>query len=283
MTIDFPPADVFSLATLTRSTMRTHTFFNLFLAALLTAVLTSGALAAAAIKSTKGDTKVTIEGQTKDAEENLELPVGAQVITGKDGEVYITLAPGVVIKLLPDSQIKITAWNDDTAEDADGNKIPQIRVTLTSGSLVAIVAEGAETGVDFRVVTSRGSVAPTSSGAFVVSVNGDTTTIIADTAALNVVDNAGKTVNVEPGFGTLLAPGTTELRTLPNREIPGSGALLAASSNAVAGAAGFIGQPGPILPQPVPESDVPPNLPQPRPTATPTPTPTPTPIPPLSP
>ena len=203
------------------------------------------------------------------------------VSTGEDGTVVIELEPGVVVQLQPKSQIVIGEILLGGAEDALGNPIPLVSITINSGTIVLLTTENGLAAVGLQVVTPRGISVPVIPGQTTISVAATSTVTVASVSGANMVTTLeGETLPVAEGLVVVLRPDGT-YTVMPILDLPNGQAINAAAQNASDNVAGSNLDPGspPTPPVPPPEPPLPPDPPRPTPTPTPTPTPSPTPTP----
>jgi hypothetical protein len=279
-------------------------------AALLALIgLLTGAHAAMLADST-GAATVTIRGQKSPAESkiNEDLPPGTIVTTGENGEVIIELLPGIVVKLTPMSEIVIGDVDMGQAFNESNEPIPQAGVTVSAGTMIVMVSDGALALGALAIETPRGSIDATQPGVFAVIVTGEpsiaTVTVACglegpyknsfkgtsdggegDRGGAFVTTTEGEQIIVPPGSAVVLKPdGTWNIIRLP--DVPGINGIW---NSAQAGLDRLPGLPNltppiapPFIPNFPPGGNIPPNQPPIVPTPVPTPIPTPVP-PPVSP
>lgn len=123
---------------------------------------------------TNGHVTVIVGGAQSDGASHVNgvLPEGTIVSTGEDGEAIIELLPGIVIKMMAKTQITIGEVAYGDARDPLGNILPMANITLSVGTIVAVLSDtGLLTG-GLNVITPRGTVTPMSAGETVITVTG---------------------------------------------------------------------------------------------------------------
>jgi len=235
----------------------------------------------------QGSASVELRGSSSSGTDNLNrsLPPGTVVSTGEDGKVVIELEPGIVIELEPNSQIVIGETIPGGAEDADGNPIPLVSITINSGTITVLTTEGGLATAALQVVTPRGVIVPVVAGQSVITVTGtdpasSTVTVASVAGSEMVTTTEGENLPVAEGLAVVLRP-DGQYQTLPIVDLPNGAAIISIAQNAAQNVAGLNLNPGgpPPPPVPPPEPPLPPDPPAPTPTPTPAPTPTPVPTP----
>jgi len=235
----------------------------------------------------EGSANVQLGGSSSSANDNLNLslPPGTVVSTGEDGKVVIELEPGIVIELAPNSQIVIGETVPGGAEDADGNPIPLVSITINSGTIVVLTTEGGLATAAIQIVTPRGIVTSVVPGQSVITVTGtdpasSTVTVASVAGSEMVTTTEGENLPVAEGLAVVLRP-DGQYQTVPIVDLPTGAAIVSIAQNAAQNVAGLNLSPGgpPPPPVPPPEPPLPPDPPAPTPTPAPTATPVPTPSP----
>jgi hypothetical protein len=243
---------------------------------------------AATLSAVEGSATVNIDGIPLEAAAKLNevLPVGAAVLTADDGRALLRLADGLFVELQPGTQAIIGEVVDGGALDAAGNPLPQIRITLNSGSLVMISTQDSLAQMSLVVVTPRGTVSPVNAGQAVVLTEGaepasSTVTFVSVSGEGIVTTTAGEPLPVGQGLAVVLsADGQTSTSTVT--DLSASGTYDALVQRAAASVAN-LSAPSPQItssqpqPSPTPTPRMTSTTAEPSPTPTPRPTPTPSP------
>lgn len=221
---------------------------------------------------------------------NEALPAGAMVVAASDGRAILRLADGLFVELQPSSELIIGETLDAGSVDSAGNPVPQIQLTLNSGSLVLLSSPESLAQIAVVIVTPRGTVTPVNAGqTLVVASGGDAVTsevtVLSLTGEGVVTTTDGNSVPVGEGLAVVLSADgkvqSTTLTDLPGAESYESTVQTAANTVSNLESAP---PPSPVVrsvssASPTPVTTVASPTPTPRPTATPTPTPSPTPTP----
>jgi len=174
------------------------------------------------VSSAEGEANVNIEGVMAPAGDKIGelLPPGVIVITGLNGRALVRLADGLFIELQPESQITFTGVAAEAVVDAGGSSLPQISVTLVSGSLVLVSTPEALAQTSLLVITPRGNLSPVNSGQLLVTADSAdpglaTVTIAVVKGDALVTQTGGDTTPVGEGLVvTLKADGQSSMGTL---------------------------------------------------------------------
>jgi hypothetical protein len=278
---------------------------TLFFALFLLLGLFTGAKAAM-LADSAGTATVEIRGQKSPAADkvNQDLPSGTIVRTGEDGEVIIEFLPGIVAKLTPKSELIIGDVDMDQAFNEDNDPVPQAGVTVSAGTMIIMVSDGALALGALAIETPRGTINATQPGVFAVIVTGEpsvaTVTVAAglegsfdpkgntgdggdkgERGAAFVTTTDGEQILVPPGSAVILKPdGTWNIVLLS--EVPGINGIWDSAQSGLERVANLPNltppMPPPLIPN-IPGGGVPPNQPPILPTPVPTPIPTPSPAP----
>ncbi len=251
---------------------------------------------------------VPVDGASKI---NEVLPAGAMIVVGSDGRALLRVADDIFVELQPSSELIIGETVEAGTVDAAGNPLPQIKLTLNSGSLVLLSSAESLAQASVVIVTPRGTVSPVNAGdTLVIADTADPATsqvtVVSPTGEGVVTTTEGNSLPVGEGLALVLtADGQAKTSTLT--DLPDSGSYesmvnLATTSvsnlqstapqtlsvQSVSGPAPTptprsTPTPTPVTtsasPTPTPRGGTASPTPTPRPTATPTPTPSPTPTP----
>ncbi len=265
---------------------------------------------AALLADASGNATVNIRGQKSPATSkvNQDLPSGTIVTTGEDGEVIIELLPGIVVKLTPMSEIVIGDVDMGQAFNESNDPVPQASVTVSAGTMIVMVSDGALSLGALSIETPRGTINATQPGVFAVIVTGEpsiaTVTVACglegpyknsfkgtsdggegDRGGAFVTTTDGEQIIVPPGSAVVLKPdGTWNVIRLA--DVPGINGIWNAAQGGLDRLPGLPNLtppiPPPFIPNFPPGGNIPPNQPPIVPTPVPTPIPTPVP-PPVSP
>lgn len=215
------------------------------------------------------------------------LPPGVIVVTGPGGRTLLKLAEGLFVELQPESQIIFAGVTTGAVVDEGGKPLPQVSITLASGSLVLVSTPEALAQTSLLVATPRGNLSPVNSGQLLISADSADPGQAAVTVAVVkgdalVTQTGGETTPVGEGLAvTLKADGLSTTGTLA--DLPQSPAYTSTVQSTVAKVESLeLTSPLPTQTfiQPTSNSEPSPSpTPTPRPRPTPSPTPIPTPIP----
>jgi hypothetical protein len=274
-----------------------------FAAALLALVGLLTSAHAAMLADSTGAATVTIRGQKSPAESkiNEDLPSGTIVTTGADGEVLLELLPGIVVKLTPMSEIVIGDVDMGQAFNESNEPIPQAGVTVSAGTMIVMVSDGALDLGALSIETARGTVSATPPGVFAIIVTGEssmaTVTVACglegpyknsfkgasdggegDRGGAFVTATDGEQIIVPPGSAVVLQPdgAWTVIRLA---DVPGINGIWNSAQSGLDRLPGLPNltppMPPPLIPNFPPGGYVPPNQPPIVPTPVPTPVPPP--------
>jgi hypothetical protein len=274
----------------------------------LTGLLTNAQ--AALLADATGSATVNVRGQKSPASSmvNKDLPSGTIVTTGAEGDAIIELLPGIVVKVTPMSTIVIGDVDMGKAFNETNDPVPQATVTVSAGTMIVMVSDGALTMGALSIETPRGTISATQPGVFGVIVIGEpsiaTVTVACglegsfknsfknsadsgdgDRGGAFVITDKGEQIIVPPGSAVVLKPDGT-WNTMRLAEVPGINGIWNQAQGGLDKLPNLPNLTPPIPPPTIPVSppggNVPPDQPPVVPTPTPTPTPTPVP-PPISP
>ena len=272
--------------------MKVLLWLSVICVALWTAIAAESS-ATAVLASSEGGVVVNVDDVPADGSSKLNeaLPAGAMVVAASDGRAILRLADGLYVELQPSSELIIGETLDAGSVDSAGNPVPQIQLTLNSGSLVLLSSPESLAQIAVVIVTPRGTVTPVNAGqTLVVASGGDAVTsevtVLSLTGEGVVTTTDGNSVPVGEGLAVVLSADgkvqSTTLTDLPGAESYESTVQTAANTVSNLESAP---PPSPVVrsvssasPTPTPRPTATPT-PTPSPTATPTPTPTPSPTP----
>jgi hypothetical protein len=264
--------------------VKAFAFLSALVAVLWTAIAAEPA-ANAVLASSEGGVVVNIndvpvDGATK---VNEVLPAGAMIVVGSDGRAILRLADDLFVELQPSTELIIGETIDAGTVDAGGNRLPQIKLTLNTGSLVLLSSAESLAQSSVVIVTPRGTVSPVNAGDTLIIADGADTassqvTVVSLTGQGVVTTTEGSSLPVGEGLAVVLTP-DGQAKTSTFSDLPDAGAL----QNMVQVANSSIStlqSTAPLAPAVQSFSEPSPTpTPKPRPSPSPTPTPTPTPTP----
>ena len=260
-------------------------FFALI--AVLWTAIAADSIATAVLASSDGQVVVNIndvpvDGATK---VNQALPAGAMVVVGSDGRALLRLAGDLFVELQPSSELIIGETIEAGTLDAAGNPLPQVKLTLNSGSLVLLSSQDALAQASVMIVTPRGTVSPVNAGdTLVIADSADPATsqvtVVALTGEGVVTTTEGNPLPVGAGLAVVLtADGQVKTSTLSG--IPEAGSYESIVQSASSSVSNLLSVPVQSLSvQGTSEPSPTPRPPKPTPTPSPAPSPSPTPRPP---
>ena len=262
--------------------MKLLIWLSVFCVALWTAVAAEPS-STVVLASSEGGVVVNVDDVPADGSSKLNeaLPAGAMVVAASDGRAILRLADGLFVELQPSSELIIGETLDAGSVDSAGNPLPQIQLTLNSGSLVLLSSPESLAQIAVIVVTPRGAVTPVNAGqTLVVASGGDAVTSEVTVLSLTgdgvVTTTDGDSVPVGEGLALVLsADGKVQSTTLT--DLPGAESYESTVQTAANTVSNLESAPPPSPVVRSVSSASP--TPTPRPTATPTPTPSPTPTP----
>ena len=101
----------------------------------------------------EGNARILVPGESafRPLREGESIPAGSSLMTSDSGSAVVSPAPGVVLRLLPNSVLRV---NEATAS---GNT-PKVRLDLKEGGVINIISKAKYEQVDYEVSTPRESV-----------------------------------------------------------------------------------------------------------------------------
>lgn len=99
----------------------------------------------ATVTASKGSVTITKGGEDSSGSSNLNsiLAPGTIITTGEDGTLDLVLGPGCSIQVQPNTRIRIGDTVMNRAVNEMGDPIPEVTITLETGTLVTTTAGGA--------------------------------------------------------------------------------------------------------------------------------------------
>ena len=221
---------------------------------------------------------VPVDGASK---VNEVLPAGALVVVGSDGRALLRLGDDLFVELQPSSELIIGETVEGGAVGSAGNPLPQIKLTLNSGSLVLLSSAASLAQSSVIIVTPRGTVSPVNAGQTLIAANSadpatSEVTVIALTGEGVVTTTDGNTVPIGEGLAVVLS-GSNEVKTSTLSDMPEAQTYQTTVQLASTSVSNFQTASAPAPTLSVQSVSAPLPTPTPRPTATPPSTPAPAP------
>lgn len=149
------------------------------------------------------DVTLLVNGASTPVESKIRgfLPEGSVLTTGPEGEAFIEALPGIVIKLLPGTQVHIEEHSLSDSRNLIGELLLMSNIAINSGTMVAVISEQGIMTAALNVITPRGTVFPTEAGEYVISVTGtgpDTWVVTAASVRGSAIVNTS--TSVYPGW-----------------------------------------------------------------------------------
>jgi len=158
--------------------------------------------AGAVASDVDGNARILVPGETefRPLREGEAIPAGSSLMTPADGSAVVSPAPGVAVRILPNSILRVNA--------ADGQgSTPKIRLDLKEGGVINMISKAKYEQVDYQVTTPQGVCAARGT-VFAVFVSGGKVLVLGAHGA-SVFNGqpvaAGRAVAFGPGGGGIPA------------------------------------------------------------------------------
>lgn len=177
--------------------------------------------------------------------------------TEQDGEAVVKLGPGLLLKLLPGSKLKLGPRTPQAGVDTVGRLIDQVSVGLTTGKLIVLFGEQSEDTLGLRISTPRGNLSPVLAGSTMIHVVGAdppraTLQALAVEGGIIAVTTRGEQVPVAPGLAAITRP-DERCTVIPCEDVPGGEEMVAEVKRAAGELAREVAKPPAPVPTPTPE------------------------------
>lgn len=159
-----------------------------------------------------GNARILVPGenQFRPLREGEAIPAGSSLMTTGSGTAVVSPAPGVAVRVLPNSILRVNA--------AEGQgSTPRVRLDLKEGGVINMISKAKYEQVDYQVTTPQGVCAARGT-VFAVFVSGGKVLVLGAHGA-SVFNGqpvaAGRAVAFGPGGGSI-TPGSPEFQNLLN-------------------------------------------------------------------
>ncbi|MDX6766206.1 MAG: FecR domain-containing protein [Candidatus Methylacidiphilales bacterium] len=107
----------------------------------------SGAVAS----NVEGTTRILVPGEStfRPLRAGESIPAGSSLMTAESGSAVVSPAPGVALRLLPNSILRVDAAEGD-------GKTPKVRLNLKEGGVINIISKAKYNQVDYQITTPQG-------------------------------------------------------------------------------------------------------------------------------